>query len=102
MDWRRTLLIRFLILLAGGGITALIFSTEPAATRSGATQQTAMLVTVTAVQRGSYQPTIEVMGTVEATRDITLSSRVSGEIIKRSETFTPGGYVQKGEILLHI
>lgn len=102
MDWKRTLLICFIILLVGSGITALIFSTEPTASRAGATQETAMLVDVIEVRRDTYQPTIEVTGTVEPARDIILSSRVSGEIIKRSESFTPGGYVRKGEILLQI
>lgn len=102
MDWRRTLLISIIILLVGSGITALIFSTEPTASRTGATQETAMLVDVTSVQRSDYQPAIEAMGTVIPSQDIMLSSQVSGEIIRRSESFTPGGYVQKGDILLQI
>lgn len=79
-----------------------IFSTEPTATRSGATKETAMLVDVTEVQQGSFQPTILAMGTVVPSQDISLSSRVSGEIIKQSPSFTPGGYVKKGEVLLQI
>lgn len=102
MDWRKTLLVCFVILLVGGGITALIFSTEPTASRAGATQETAMLVDVTEVQQDTYQPTIQVMGTVEAARDINLGSRVSGEIIERSDNFTPGGYVEKGEKLIQV
>ncbi|SHG07587.1 RND family efflux transporter, MFP subunit [Fodinibius roseus] len=102
MDWKRTLLICFIILLVGGGITALIFSTEPTASRQGATQETAMLVDVIEVRRDTYQPTIEAMGTVEPARDIILSSQVSGEIIRQSAAFTPGGYVEKGELLLQI
>ncbi|MDZ7847924.1 MAG: hypothetical protein U5L96_14835 [Owenweeksia sp.] len=31
-----------------------------------------------------------------------LSPRVSGEVIRLSEEFTPGGYVQKGEVLLQV
>lgn len=102
MDWKKTLLICFIILLVGSGITALIFSSEPTASRQGATQETAMLVDVIEVRRDTYQPTIEAMGTVEPARDIVLSSRVSGEIIRRSDSFTPGGYVEQGEILLQI
>lgn len=102
MNRKKTLLICLAILLAGSVITALIFSTEPTATRAGATQETAMLVDVTEVQRGTFHPTIRATGTVEASQDIMLSPRVSGEIIERSQTFTPGGYVQKGQILLQI
>lgn len=42
------------------------------------------------------------MGTVEAAQDIILSPRISGEVIERSPSFTPGGYVEKGEVLLQI
>lgn len=102
MNWKKTLLICFVILLVGGGITALIFSTEPTATQSGATRETAILVDVTEVERDTYHPTIEAMGTVVPSQDVILSPRVSGEIISRSEEFVPGGYVQKGDTLLQI
>jgi multidrug efflux pump subunit AcrA (membrane-fusion protein) len=97
MNKKKTLLICFIILLVGGAFTTLIFSTEPTAQRSGATAETAMLVNVTEVQRDTYRPTIRVMGTVEPSQDIVLSPRVDGEIVERSESFTPGGYVEKGD-----
>lgn len=102
MNWKKTLLICLLIFVTAGAATTLIFSTEPTATRSGATQQTAMLVDVVEVQKGTYQPVIQAMGTVTPTQDVTLSPRVSGEIMSLSKAFTPGGYVQKGDILLQI
>lgn len=102
MNWKKTLLICLLIFLSAGAATTLIFSTEPTATRSGATQQTAMLVDVVEVQRGTHQPVIKAMGAVVPAQDITLSPRVSGEIISLSKAFTPGGYVQKGDVLLQI
>lgn len=102
MSWKKTLLVCSIILIIGGAATTLIFSTEPTAERSGATRQTAMLVDVTSVQKGNFHPTITAMGTVVPSQDIILSPRVSGEIIERSENFTPGGYVQKGDTLLQI
>ncbi|HYX05360.1 MAG TPA: hypothetical protein VE912_01370, partial [Bacteroidales bacterium] len=102
MSWKKTLLISFVILLAGAGITSLIFSTEPTAKRGGATHQTPMLVDITEVQRGTYNPTIKVMGTVKPVRDIILSPQVNGEIIELSPEFTPGSFVEKGETLLQI
>lgn len=102
MNWKKTLLISLVILLFSGAATVLIFSTEPTASRSGATKETAMLVDVISVQRGTFQPTIEATGTVQASQDITLSPRVGGEIIQLSENFTPGGYVQRDEMLLQI
>lgn len=102
MNRKKTLLICVGILLAGGGITAFIFSTEPTATRSGATRQTAMLVDITEVQRDNFRPTIQVMGTVRPSQDITLRPQVSGQIVDRSANFTPGGYAEKGDTLLQI
>ncbi|MDX1638702.1 MAG: efflux RND transporter periplasmic adaptor subunit [Balneolaceae bacterium] len=102
MNWKKTLLICFVILLFGGAATALIFSTEPTAQRSGATKQTAMLVDVNKVEQGTYRPVIRAMGTVEPARDINLSPRVGGEIINRGSSFTPGGFVEQGDTLLQI
>ncbi len=102
MNRKKTLLLCFGILIAGAAVTLLIFSTEPEASRSGATRETAMLVQVTDAEQGSFNPTVEVMGTVQPSQDINLSPRVSGEIISRNAAFTPGGYVQKGQTLLQI
>ena len=102
MDWKTTLLTCIGILLVGGVATAVIFSTEPTAQRTGATRQTAMLVDVTPVQRDTVQPTIEAMGTVQPSQDIILSPRISGRILQRSSSFTPGGYVEEGDMLLQI
>lgn len=102
MDKKTTLLICGAILLVGTCLTVLTFSTEPTATRVTATRETAMLVEVIEVQRGDYRPTIVAMGTVEPAQDVTLSPRVGGEIVSRSPAFTPGGFVNKGAVLLQI
>lgn len=102
MTPKKILLICFGILLTGAAITVLIFSTEPTATQSGATKDTAMLVEVVEVERDNFSPTIRAMGTVEASQDVVLSPRVGGEIIQISENFTPGGYAEEGEVLFQI
>lgn len=102
INWKKMLLICGIILLIGGVVTTIIFFTEPTATRAGATKETAMLVEVTEVREGIFQPTIVATGTVQPAQDILLSPRVSGEIIQRSPSFVPGGFVKKGEILLQI
>lgn len=102
MNHKKTLLICLGILLAGTVVTLVIFSTEPEASRSGATRETAMLVEVTDAEQGDFNPTVEVMGTVQPSQDIILSPQVSGEIIRRADAFTPGGYVQEGQMLLQI
>lgn len=65
-------------------------------------KQTAMLVDVTRVESGTYRPTIVAMGMVEPAREILLSPRVTGVVIALSEHFTPGGFVEKEEMLLRI
>jgi RND family efflux transporter MFP subunit len=102
MNKKKTLLISLAILLAGGGLTALIFLTEPTAQRSGATKETAMLVEVTSAERGSYQPIIVATGTVQPSKSIILSSRVSGQIVRQYPDFAPGGFVQEGDMLVQI
>ena len=102
MNWQTTLLASLGILVGAGVITALIFSTEPTAKRTGATRETAMLVDVIQVRRDTVRPTIEAMGTVRPAQEIVLSPRVSGQVLRRSERFTPGGYVDEGSTLLQI
>ena len=76
--------------------------TEPKAVRGGATKKTAMLVNVKTLQRDTFRPVITAMGTVKPSQEITLSPRVSGEIVSRAESFTPGAFVKKGTKLLQI
>lgn len=102
MKNRKTLLICLAILLVAGAVTAFIFLTEPTATRSGATKETAMLVETTTVEQGSFQPEIIATGSVQPSKDITLSPRVAGEVIELAKAFAPGGFVKKGEVLLQL
>lgn len=100
--WKKPLFISLAILLTGGIITAIIFFTEPEAKRGGATKETAMLVDVITAKRDTFQPTVEAMGTVRPSQEITLSARVKGEITNRTEEFTPGSIIKKGTTLLQI
>ena len=102
MKHKKTLLICSAILLVAGGVTAFIFLTEPTASQSGATKETAMLVETTPAQRGTFQPTIVATGTVQPSRDIILSPRVGGEIVRLADGFAPGGFVEQGEVLLQV
>ncbi|GHD47953.1 RND family efflux transporter, MFP subunit [Marinobacter persicus] len=98
----KTAFVSVLIVLAGIALIWLIFKTEPTATRKDASRETAMLVDVQTVERGEYRPTIEVMGRVMPAREVTLSARVSGQVIEQAESFTPGRHVSEGEPLLRI
>ena len=102
INWKISIL---LCLLIGGGAWATlkyIYSTEPKAQKVGATKKTAMLVEVFETRRGSYHPTISVLGKVEPAIDIMLSPQVDGEITYRAPNFTPGGFIKKDDILFKI
>lgn len=102
MSPKLTMLVCAGILAATAAVTALIFNTEPTAERSGATKRTAMLVDVTTVERDTYRPKIIATGTVRPVRDVVLSPRVAGEIVRQPDTFTPGTLVGAGETLIEI
>jgi RND family efflux transporter MFP subunit len=102
MSNKKILYICLAILLGGVLFTTLIFSTEPEAQREGATVETAMLVDVHTVEKGTYQPVIVATGTVQPIEDVTLSPLVGGQIIRRAPAFAPGGFVKKNEVLLQI
>jgi len=90
------------ILLAAGAAATIIFATEPAASREGATRTSAMLVDTVAVRRGTHRPTVEALGTVEAVEDVVLDAEVAGRVVARAPTFVPGGFVRRGEMLLRL
>lgn len=102
MSNRKILWICLVILLGSIVITTLIFSTEPEAEREGASIETAMLVDVLSVEKGTFAPVIVATGTVQPIEDVTLSPLVSGQVIRRDPAFTPGGFVKKDEVLLQI
>ncbi|MEC3966423.1 efflux RND transporter periplasmic adaptor subunit [Flagellimonas halotolerans] len=102
MSNKKLMLICLAILLGGILVTTLIFSTEPEAQQEGATIETAILVDVVSVEKGTFAPTIVATGIVQPVEDVILSPLVSGQIIRRDPAFTPGGFVKKGEVLLQI
>lgn len=102
MSTKKIIIICLGIIAIAAVVTYFIFTTEPTARSEGATKQTAMLVEVVSAEEGDFQPVISGTGTVQPVEDIILSPQVSGEIVRRSPAFTPGGFVEKGELLLQI
>lgn len=102
MTRTRTILVCVAILALAAAVLAAVFLTEPTAERGGATKETAMLVDVVTVERGSYRPTVVAMGTVVPVREVVLSPRVEGQVVDRAPAFTPGGLVSAGDVLLEI
>ncbi|MBW1635957.1 MAG: hypothetical protein JRJ68_06745 [Deltaproteobacteria bacterium] len=57
------------------------------------------------VEKARYEPhqlVIEAMGTIIPSREISLTSSVSGEIVQMSPDLDPGGFVKKGAHLLSV
>ncbi|PXX91619.1 efflux transporter periplasmic adaptor subunit [Marinobacter vulgaris] len=98
----KTVFVSLMIMLVGIALIWLIFKTEPTATRKDTARETAMLVDVQSVSRGRFTPTVEVMGQVVPAREVTLGSRVGGEVIHQADAFTPGRRVEEGAELLRI
>lgn len=102
VNWKTTLVICLAILALAASVITVINLTEPEAERTSASKRTAMLVEVTQGEHGTFQPDIVVMGTVRPEKEITLSPRVGGAVVSISQSFTPGGFVDEGELLLQI
>lgn len=102
MSSKKILWICLAILGIGLSITALIFITEPEAQREGASIETAILVDVENVKKGTFNPVITATGTVQPVEDVNLSALVSGQVIQRNPAFAPGGFVKKNQVLLQI
>ncbi|MFP4598903.1 MAG: efflux RND transporter periplasmic adaptor subunit [Persicimonas sp.] len=100
--WMLSLLISAVIVAVAGGLAALTFTTEPTAEKGGATKKTAMLVEVVDVERGDWRPRIVATGTVEPSQDIVLRPQVGGRVTELAPAFTPGGFVEEGELLIQI
>jgi RND family efflux transporter MFP subunit len=97
-----SILIVQLIIAAGAAVLWIIFNTEPEATRGGATRESAMLVDVTTVERGTHRPSVVATGTVRPARDIVLRPRVEGQVIDHASSLQPGGIVEADEQLIRL
>jgi RND family efflux transporter MFP subunit len=102
MSTKKIIIICGVIVLIAIASVVLIFSTEPTAKSEGAVKESAMLVSLTTVERKEYTPLIEATGTVRPLEDVIISPLVSGPIVKRSPNFLPGSFVKEGELLLQI
>lgn len=90
------------IILLAAGIVWSIKNSEPTAQRETATKRSPMLVKTTTVSKGEYRPQINVLGQVDAAKEIILRPRVEGEIIKIGSHFEPGKIVEAGELLVQL
>ncbi|WP_031481894.1 efflux RND transporter periplasmic adaptor subunit [Maridesulfovibrio frigidus] len=79
----------------------MLIKTKPVA-RKKARVSSAPLVNVSSMKPQELRIWTPVMGTVEASRKISLEPQVTGRVISVSDSFIPGGYFAKGDELLRI
>lgn len=91
-----------LCVIVGGVIgAAILIKTAPKAKRRPPQKQSTM-VRVQSLERTSMHTRIEVMGTVVAAREVMLQPQVSGEIVRLSPHFIPGGAFKAGDFMMQI
>ena len=93
--------VPLLVIVIGIVIAVSLVKTGPKASRKPPVKQ-ARLVEVTPLSIGTVSTEIEAMGTVVPARKVELHPQVSGEIIKVSEQYVPGGLFRAGDEILQI
>ena len=93
--------VPLLVIVIGIVIAVSLVKTGPKASRKPPVKQ-ARLVEVTPLSMGTVTTEIEAMGTVVPARKVELHPQVSGEIIKVSEQYVPGGLFRAGDEILQI
>lgn len=97
---RRKNLIIVVVFIVAVALSVLILSTEPAVQRESALKETAMLVSVETVNKGSYHPQVRVLGQVQAVNEVDLQAQVAGAVVQIMPAFHLGSLVKQGETLL--
>lgn len=101
--WRRllTFVLCLLIVAAGLGLAGYIRKTAPKAQRRSP-ERNIPRVETTALYPGDHQVSVSAMGTVVPAREITLKSRVSGQVQSVHPEFVAGGIVVSGQRMIKI
>ncbi|MFP4428570.1 MAG: efflux RND transporter periplasmic adaptor subunit [Desulfovermiculus sp.] len=95
------IVLGLIILSLGAGAAYYFIAQKPTVSRQKP-QSRDTLVEVVPAQPSDAAVTITAMGTVVPSRDITLRTQVSGEIVQVAEHFTPGGRMQRGQTAVRI
>jgi RND family efflux transporter MFP subunit len=95
-------LMSLVVIAAAVGIAAVLVFTKPKAAKRHPHQKMNPLVSVITIRPESHTVTVRVMGTVGPAKELTLKSRVAGEIVGMHPEFTKGGLLQKGDEVLRI
>ena len=99
--WLRTLIVCVIILALGIAGAGYIRKTAPRAQKRPP-QRTIPLVRTQPLVKNSHQVRVAAMGSVVPAREITLKTRVAGEIQSIHPEFVEGGLIRSGEKILKI
>ena len=94
-------LLPLLVISLGILVAFVIYSNKPAAKRRPSHPKTLTVETIQ-LKAQSFPIQIQTQGIVEPRTTTTLIPRISGEIIKVSSNFRPGGFFESGDTLLTI
>lgn len=103
-SWKQRLAalgIILLILAVGGGVSFMLMKTKPLAKKKNPPKMQVLVDTVT-VSPTSARMTIEALGRMVPSRQITLQARVAGTVQHLHPQFIPGGILRKGEVILRL
>lgn len=95
-------LIALLILIAAAVLFVLIDKSKPEPQKKTASTPVLTEVSVEAIEYQNWQVNVHSQGTVQASREVQLTSEVSGRIIKLNPKFQAGEFIAAGEQLLNI
>ena len=102
---RRKILVALMslaVIVAAIGIAILLVFAKPKAGKRHPHKKMNPLVSVISVRPEPHTVTVRVMGTVVPAKELTLKSRVAGEIVRMHPEFTEGGLLGRGEEILRI
>lgn len=99
--WAANLLLCLVIIAVGLGLAEYIKKTSPKAQKR-APQRSIPRVETLALFPGDHQVSINAMGSVIPAREMTLKSRVSGQVESTHPEFMVGGFIGQGQRILKI
>lgn len=99
--WAVNLLLCLVIIAVGLGLAEYIKNTSPKAQKR-APERNIPRVETLALFPGDHQVSISAMGSVVPAREMTLKSRVSGQVESIHPEFVTGGFIGQGERILKI
>lgn len=96
-----TILIIFLILIIGSGVSYLLITTGPEIVPEEKTSSARIVQTI-AIAPETRSVSVGAFGSVIPSREVTVRPQVSGQVIHQNDSITIGGHLDEGEELVRI